>query len=68
MPNVILTAEENCQYAHSLFRLMHLEPVDCAIYRNVPQPREHILVERPAMRSHNSLFADWRIPSIRLAA
>ncbi len=61
MPNVILTAEKKCQYAHPPFRLMHLEPVDRAIYRNVAQPREDILVECPAMRRHTKDFR--RLPN-----
>ena len=49
---MIPTAEEDRQYAHLLFRLMHSKPVDREVYRNVPQPREHILVKHAAMPSH----------------
>ena len=53
---MILTTEEDRQYAHLLFRLMHLKPVDREVYRNVPQPREHILVKHAAMRCNTKLI------------
>lgn len=53
---MVLAAEENCQHADLLFLLVHLKPVDGAVYCSVPQPREHILVQRAAMRRHAELI------------